>query len=479
MIISMPPIRPLLTLIIALLVTPIARTAPPNIVLIVADDLGWTGLACSGSDYHETPNLDRFAKQGMTFTSAYANAPNCAPTRACLLTGLYSPRHGIYTVGDAARGKAKRRRLIPVDNKTVLPAEAVTIAEVLGDNGYATAHMGKWHLGSDVATSPTGQGFDLNIAGGSAGQPPTYFSPYGLPDLADGAPGENLTERLGKEAERFIEGHTKRHPDQPFFLYLPFYAVHTPIEAKSGLTAKYEAKQTGKHHKNAKYAAMIETMDASVGKVLTTLDRLDLAANTLVVFFADNGGHGRITTQAPLRGAKGMLYEGGIREPLIVRWPGVIQAGTMCDVPVIGIDFFPTFLDVATASQSRPSLLDGVSLLPLLKGANSLKRDAIHWHFPAYLEGKNYDGARDKRFRTRPAAAIRVGDWKLIEYFEDNALALYNLASDLGESTNLAEKHPDTVKKLHARMRVWRKQTGAFVPGELNPKYRPPDLKSD
>lgn len=450
-----------------------AAAAAPNIVLIVADDLGYTDLACFGSDYYETPNIDRLATQGMTFTNAYANAPNCAPTRACLMSGLYSPRHGVYTVGNADRGAAKDRKLLPVENKTELDGHFVTMAEMLKANGYTTAHMGKWHLGDDANTSPTAQGFDINIAGNHRGAPRSYFSPYRNPNLQNGPKGENLTDRMGDEASRFIIEHATNNKSQPFFLYLPFYAVHTPIQAKEDVAAKYKEKQPTRHHNNPEYAAMIETMDAAVGKVLATLDKQNLTDNTMVIFFSDNGGMGRVTSQWPLRGAKGMLYEGGIREPLIVRWPGKVQAGSTCNVPVIGIDFYPTFVDVIDATQSVPEQLDGISILPLLEGNDAIDREALHWHFPAYLEGRNYKGARGRVFRTTPCAAVRKGDWKLIEFFEDGELELYNLAEDIGESRNLAEKNPAKVRELHELSKAWRSETKAFVPTQLNPKYQP------
>lgn len=449
----------------------VAAATPPNIVLIVADDFGWTDLSCFGSEYYETPHLDELATQGMTFTNAYANAPNCAPTRACLMSGLYSPRHGVYTVATAARGNTKHRKVIPVENKTVLAGRFITIAETLKANGYATCHVGKWHLGDGPKTSPEGQGFDVNIAGNTRGGPRSYFSPYHNSNLENGPVGENLTDRMGEEASKFIREQIEKNKEQPFFLYLPFYAVHTPIQAKKDLVEKYEKKKPGKHHNNPKYAAMIETMDTAIGRVLKTMDQTNTADNTLVIFFSDNGGMGRVTRQHPLRGAKGMLYEGGIREPMIVRWPDKVKAGTTCDVPVIGIDFFPTFVDVAGASISVPDQLDGLSLLPLFEGGKALDRMALHWHFPAYLEGKNYDGARDKVFRTTPCAAVRKGDWKLIEYFEDNTFELYNLAEDIGERRNLAEKHPQKVHELHELMRRWRANTNAFVPTELNPEF--------
>jgi arylsulfatase A-like enzyme len=434
----------------------------PNIVFFLIDDLGWKDLSCLGSGYYETPNIDRLAAQAMVFTSAYANGPNCAPSRACLMTGLYAPRHGIYTVGNSERGDARLRKLIPTRNKTVLDQPFVTIAEVLKTAGYATASMGKWHLGPD----PTTQGFDVNIGGNRSGSPRGgYFSPYRNAQLPDGPPGEYLTDRLTDEALRFIEAHHNR----PFFLYLTHYAVHTPLQAKSRLVRKYRRKAPAGGHGNPTYAAMIESVDQSVGRVLDRLDALGIAENTVVVFFSDNGGYGPATSMAPLRGSKGMLYEGGIRVPLIVRWPGKTAPGSRCDVPVIGVDLFPTIRDMAGATPPEQPL-DGESLVPLLTRTGSLQREALFWHFPAYLEA--YRGM-DGPFRTTPAGAVRKGDYKLIEFFEDGRLELYDLRRDLGEKQNLVDRMPERARQLHEELKVWRRDVAAPVPAEPNPAYLP------
>ena len=442
-----------------------ATPAKPNIVFYFIDDLGWTDVSFMGSKYYETPHVDRLAKEGMVFMDAYACAPNCAPSRACLMSGLYGPRHGVFTVGNSDRGQSKYRKLVPIKNTRELAGRFETIAEVLQKAGYVTATMGKWHLGKD----PTTQGFDVNIAGREWGSPSGggYHSPYKYPNLVNPKKGEYLTDRLGTEACKFIEANK----DKPFFLYLTHYTVHTPIQAKAELTAKYEKKKTAGGHKNAKYAAMIESMDDSIGDVQATLKRLKLDENTIVIFFSDNGGHGAVTSNAPLRGSKGMLYEGGIREPLVIKWPGITQAGSTCREPVIGVDFYPTLMEAAGVKRRKGLPLDGVSLMPVLKDANaSLGRPALHWHFPAYLQGYT---ARHGAFRTTPAAAIRMGDWKLIEYFENGVLELYNLKNDIGEKSNLAKKNPAKVKELHAAMLQWRKETKAPVPTEKNPDYDP------
>jgi len=440
----------------------------PNIVFILADDLGWKDLGFMGSAYYETPHLDKLAGQGVVFTSAYSNGPNCAPTRASLMSGQYSPRHGVYTVGSSERGQAKQRKLIPIANKTTLDADVVTLAEALKGAGYVSASMGKWHLGNDPELGPVGQGFDLNVGGYEAGSPRSYFSPYRNPTLADGPKGEYLTDRLTEEALKFIEAHR----DQPFFLYLPHYAVHTPLQAQKALMEKYAKKAPDSGQGNPKYAAMIESLDSGVGRIMDKLDELSLTDNTVVVFFSDNGGVKGITSMAPLRGGKGMLYEGGVRVPLVVRWPGVVAAGRECCEPVIGIDFYPTLLDIAGAKRPRRQLLDGLSIAPLLCGEETLASRALFWHFPAYLQGKA-EGARDEYFRTRPAGAIRLGDWKLIEYFEDGSLELYNLRDDIGETKNLAGELPEKTSELHRKLIQWRESVDAPVPSQLNPRYEP------
>jgi arylsulfatase A-like enzyme len=314
------------------------------------------------------------------------------------------------------------------------------------------------------------QGFDVNIGGRGWGSPGRrgYHSPYHFPNLTQDKKGEYLTDRLTQEAMRFIEKHRATH----FFLYLSHYAVHTPIQAKADVTAKYQAKAPASGHDNAEYAAMIESVDDSVGAVLKKLDELRLAENTVVLFFSDNGGLLRVTSNAPLRGGKGMLYEGGIREPLIIKWPGVTKAGDRCNEPVIGVDLYPTFLEIAGAPRPEGYTLDGVSLVPLLKNPSAgLGRDALYWHFPAYLQA--YRGANMGPFRTTPAGAIRMGDWKLVEFFEDGKRELYNVAQDLSERTNLAAAMPEKAAELSAALVAWRKQVEAPVPTVPNPRYDP------
>jgi arylsulfatase A-like enzyme len=439
--------------------------AKPNVVFFFIDDMGWTDLGYMGSKYYESPHIDQLAKEGMVFMNAYAAAPNCAPSRACLMSGQYSPRHGVYTVSNSDRGSSKHRKLIPIKNTIHLAEKFITLGEAFKAGGYVTATMGKWHLGED----PTTQGFDVNVAGKSWGSPSGggYHSPYKYPNLEQKEKGEYLTDRLGKEACKFIE----KNKDNSFFLYLTHYAVHTPIQAKPELKKKYEEKKASKNHKNASYAAMIESTDDSVGAVLGKLKDLGLSENTIIVFFSDNGGHGGVTSNAPLRGSKGMLYEGGIREPMIIKWPGVTKPGSICQENVIGVDFYPTLLKATGTPVPKGYILDGVSLVPLLKDAKTkLRRKAIHWHFPAYLQGYT---ARHGHFRTTPGAATRMGDWKLLEFFEDNTLELYNTSEDISETKDLAKEMPNKVKELHKAMLAWRKKVKAPVPTKLNPEYDP------
>lgn len=445
----------------------------PNIVLILADDLGWTDLGCCGSRFYETPHIDRLADQGMRFTNAYSNGPNCAPTRACLISGRYGPRHGIFTVGDPVRGRLASRKLVPVDNNTTLALKQVTIAEALARGGYTSAAIGKWHLGGP-GNLPTDQGFDLNVGGTASGSPAGgYFLPNKM-RLPKATPGEYLTDHLTDRALEFIQANRSR----PFFLYQSFHSVHTPIQSKKAYKAEYDAKKVpaGSTHSNPAYAGMIRSLDENVGRILAKLDELGIADRSVVLFASDNGGvggyraagvnAGEITSNAPLRGGKGMLYEGGIRVPMIVRWPGVVRAGSTCDVPVISLDFYPTFLTIAGVAGNPRHSLDGCDLAPLLRDSGGFAREAIYWHFPAYLQG------RVGACRTTPAGAIRRGDFKLLEFFEDGRLELYNLAQDIGERQNLAAEMPEKAKQLHEKLLHWRNSVNAPMP-KANPAYSP------
>ena len=442
----------------------------PNVILFLVDDMGWRDVGFMGSRYYDTPNIDKLASQGMIFTNAYANAPNCAPSRACLMSGLYPSRHGIYTVNESDRGDTKKRKLIPVVNKTVLDGSYITMAEMLKQAGYATCHAGKWHLGDGVTTSPKGQGFDVNYGGTHAGHPKSYFSPYHNPNLTDGPQGEYLTDRLTSDVLNFVD----KNKDNPFFVYFSHYAVHTPLQGKPEYVDEFRNKAADGGQDNAKYAAMIKSTDESLGRLMDKLDELGIADNTLIVFFSDNGGAGEVTSCKPLRGAKGTMYEGGVREPMIIKWPGKVRAASRCDEPVMGIDFYPTFSELVGVTSQGESL-DGESLVPLMRESGSLKREAIYWHFPAYLEANantfKYPEDLTRGWRAVPSGAVRKGDWKLIEDFEEHTYKLYNLSLDLSESNNLAEQFPEITNELLEDMRAWRVRVNAPVPTQVNPNY--------
>lgn len=430
---------------------------PANIVFVMIDDLGWMDLACQGNKLVETPHVDQFATQGMRFTDAYAAAPVCSPTRAAILTGKSPARlHLTNHTPDRPAFTPADSKLLPAAMLNYLPQEELTIAERLKAAGYATAFIGKWHLSGGgrgkPELEPTRQGFDLNIAGCGYGGPPTFFDPYKIPNLKDRQKGEYLPDRLADEAIGFIKNNAQR----PFALFLWNYTVHWPMEAPQPLIKKY-ARRQGPGLNDTRYGAMIEAMDAATGRVLQTLDQLELTKKTLVVFTSDNGGFGGVSDNRPLRAAKGHLYEGGIRIPLIVRWPGVVAAGTVCKTPVISMDWHPTLAEAAglpaVAPSAAPSKLDGVSIMPLLRG-KSLEREAIYFHYP------NFAWHRSNRL----GGAVRQGRYKLIERFDDNSLELYNLAEDISEKNNLAEEMPRKARQLQQQLVRWREQTGAAMP---------------
>lgn len=452
---------------------PASDSPRPNILLINIDDLGWKDLGFMGSSYYETPNIDRLAAQGMVFSNAYASASNCAPSRAALFSGQYAPRTGVYTVGNSDRGQSVHRRLIPTPNTKYLADEKLTIAEILQQHGYRTAHVGKWH----ISPNPTTQGFDANIGGLAAGNPSMggdmggYFAPYNNPTLTEGPEGEYLTDRLTSEAIAFFEAVG----DQPFFMNFAPYIVHTPIQPKEELETKYRQKPGTEAHSHAGYAAMVETMDQNVGRLLEHLKQSGKLGNTFIVFTSDNGGLYNISKQWALRSGKGSYFEGGIRVPMIVAWSGQVEPGSTSEQPVSNIDFFPTLLEVAGIEQPKGKVLDGVSIVPVLKGGQ-LEQRPLFWHFPIYLQaykwGERDPGISDPYFRTRPGSVIRQGPWKLHEYFEDGRLELYNLETDIGEQRNLAETFPEKTEKLHNLLRRWRERVEAPVPQEPNSEYQ-------
>ncbi len=437
--------------------------AKPNVILIVADDLGWADLACYGSTFHKTPHLDRMAMAGMKFSEAYAACPVCSPTRAALLTGKHPAR---LQITDWIPGRPNRPDQI-VNRpafRNELPLNEVTLAEAFKTAGYATAHIGKWHLGGD-GFGPKEQGFDINIAGDHTGTPLSYFAPFQnkgrtMPGLEKAEAGEYLTDRLTSEAEAFVRANAQK----PFFLYLPHYGVHTPMRAKAELVKKYADKPAFGKQSNAVYAAMLESVDDSVGRVRKLLDELKISDNTIVIFTSDNGGLATLEGQAnpstfngPLREGKGYLYEGGIRVPLLAVGPG-IKPG-LSNVPVTSQDFFPTLCELCDIPLSAK--LDGVSVVPLLHGGEAPKRDALYWHYPHYANQGS-----------RPGGAIRDGQYKLIEYYERNRRELFDLKSDLNESQNLIEAKPEIAKALTAKLAAWRIEVGAQMPVP-NPNYTP------
>lgn len=446
--------RGLLSLIagIALAATAIAAEKP-NVVLIVIDDMGQRDCGAYGSTFFRTPNIDRLAKEGMKFTDAYAACPVCSPTRASLMTGKYPARLNL-TDWLPGRGDRPDQRLNRPNINQQLPLEEITLAEALKKSGYFTGHVGKWHLGG-TGFLPQDQGFDVNIAGDQTGSPRSYFAPYqnknaSIPGLDDAPEGEYLTDRLGAEAVKLIA----EHKDQPFFLYLPHYAVHTPLRAKADVIAKYPGQAVGGRQSNPVYAAMVESMDDAVGAVLKALDDNKLADNTIVIFTSDNGGLATseggpfgATFNGPLREGKGHLYEGGTRVPFLVRYPGVVKPGSVCTTPVCSIDVFPTVLEFSgVTSDAQP---DGVSIMPLLKGDTIADR-ALYWHYPHY---SNQGG--------KPGSSIRLGDYKLIEFFEDGRRELFDVRKNIGETRNIIEEKPDIASELSDKLTAWRESVGA------------------
>jgi arylsulfatase A-like enzyme len=455
----------------------------PNFLFFLVDDLGWKDLGCYGSSFYETPNIDRLAGQGMRFTDAYAASPVCSPTRASIMTGKYPVRTGITDyIGAPQPDKwTGNTKLLPAPYIPRLALEEVTLAEAFKEGGYATFFAGKWHLGP-LGFWPEDQGFEINKGGTDSGGPyggNKYFSPYGNPRLEDGPPGEHLPDRLASETVKFIEARK----DRPFLAYLAFYSVHTPLMAREDLRKKYEEKartvksdgprflpegkrQARQVQDHAVYAGMVEAMDLAVGKVLKKLEDIGLDKNTIVIFMSDNGGlstsEGSPTSNVPLRAGKGWLYEGGIREPMIVRWPGVTTPGSTCRLPVISTDFYPTMLEMAGLPRRPKQHLDGVSFVPLL-GGRTMNRGPVFWHYPHY---SNQGGS--------PAGAVRAGNWKLIEFFEDNRVELYNLNEDIGEKRDLAMSNAGKTHELDEMLHEWQKVTSVKFPGP-NPAYRKKD----
>lgn len=497
---------------------------PMNVVFFLVDDLGWIDIGCYGSSFYETPHIDHFAEEGVRFTSGYAACHVCSPSRASILSGKY-PASLNLTDWLPGRLDFPFQKLKNVKIKQHLPYDGTTIPKILQENGYKTAVFGKWHLGEDSASTAR-QGFDLHIPEGwNKGWPNKgYFSPYGLRGLEDGPAGEYLTDRLTTEALTYIEANK----DQPFFLYLSHFAVHDPIEGRPDLVEKYKKKlaqipapenppfamegnpdapadktaeqtyegyrifpdqtvQIKQRQDNVEFAAMVESMDESLGRVLDKLKKLGIDDRTIVIFYSDNGGMAAAnfyeperviqeneldkafsTSNLPLRGAKGWLYEGGIRVPLIVKWPGKGLQGAVCDVPVTSPDFLPTILEMLGIPAQTGVQSDGVSFAPLLKGETKINREAIFWHFPHY----------SNHGMQSPGGAVRCGDFKLLEYYENNTVQLFNLKDDIEERHDLSSSMPEKVKELKEMLHNWRKQAGVKMM-EPNPDYKAIQLNTN
>lgn len=465
-------------LLLSLILNGLHAETRPNILFLYLDDFGWKDTTYMGSDFFETPHIDKLAEEGIIFTNAYSSSANCAPARACLLSGQYTPRHEVYNVGTEPRGKAEHRKLIHVAGVDTLRKDIITWANCLQNEGYKTAAIGKWHLSDD----PSPFGFDVNVAGTHSGSPPKgYYPPHpNVPNLGKVPDDEYLTDTLNYRACDFI----KQNKGAPWILYYTHFAVHSPIEAKRSLLQKYKDKPPGEQHSNVDMASMIQAVDDGVGDIIKVLEETGQRENTVILFTSDNGGYGPATDMAPLRGYKGTYYEGGIRVPFFANWPGKIKAGQVSETPIIGVDLYPTICSLANVSLPDTHTLDGKDLVPLFTQSADLAQwseRTLFWHFPAYLQSykrkntqrdqQRKNPQRDSLFRARPCSIIRKGDWKLHEYFENNEFELYNLKDDLGEVRDLSETQPEKLNEMKTLLKQWRQATDAPVPTELNPKY--------
>ena len=443
--------------------------AKPNIVFILADDLGWADVAYNGHPFNETPHIDKLTQEGMRFDRAYAGGPNCLPMRSCLISGMYTPRTQIWNPGGKSKGEnnfmkfdvpSRGKKSTTIPSKIVLEPSVTSIAEVLKRAGYTTARFGKWHVGPDT------QGFDISDPNGKGGKLGRKF--YGNIDVA---------EWLTDASVKFIEDKQ----DAPFFLYLSHWDVHAPIRARKEVVQKFQKKFDGQkewtHDWNVTFAAMIEAADVSVGRVRAKLKELGLEENTLFVFSSDNGGPAGITISDPLKGAKGALFEGGVRVPTAMVWPAVIKPGTVCDTPITSVDFMPTFAEMAGAKLPQNQPVDGKSFTGLLKGKEILEDRSIFWHFPLYLQGVDHGrvvpvfGTKDLYWRATPSSMIVKGDWKLIHFFEDDSIQLYNVKEDIGEKNDLSKSNPEMAKQLFEDLKTWQKETKAVIPTVLNESF--------
>lgn len=458
---------PLLMALALIFVPATAQKKPRQIILILADDLGWKDVGFNGSRYYRTPVLDSLAARSLVFTHAYANASNCAPSRACLMAGSYAPRHGVFTVSPPDRGDARTRKLVPSPNEPFLSAGFKTLGKVFQEAGFKTAVMGKWHIGED----PTQQGFDVHRGGGKMGHPKSYFSPYGMKYLPDGPAGEELTDRITQESIRFMQENRAND----FFLYIPQFAIHTPLQGKKDLVEKYEKLPAlGGQGTEPAYAALVENLDRNVGKILEAVKKLNLE-NPLIIFSSDNGGIARLSRQWPLRGGKGSYYEGGIRVPMLVNQAGIMPG--VSDYPTLLFDLFPTLCAWAQVPLPTDQAIDGTSFLEVWRGKkrSDLYDRPLFFHFPFYLEAYQgiLDDNRDALFRTRPGSVVIRNGWKLHHYLEDDGYELYDLNNDPGERINLANVETDRRDALETTLNKWLRDVHAPIPNELNPAYDP------
>jgi len=441
------------------------KSSNPNIIIINVDDLGWKDLGYMGSEFYHTPNIDELSKQGVVFMNAYSGASNCAPSRASLMSGLNTPKHGIYTVGNPERGDKRTRKLIPSKNTRFLNDSINTIPKLLKSKGFVTANFGKWHINKD----PLSHGFDFNIGGSNKGNPGKngYFSPYKIDFIESKQNGEYLTDRIAKEAISFF----KKNQKKSFFANISFYSVHTPIKGKKEWIDFYKLKEGENGQDNNAYGAMVSSVDENIGKIIQSLKQLNLYESSLIFFTSDNGGIRAISNQYPLRAGKGSYYEGGIKVPLIIKWPNMSKKNTVSYSNVSQLDFFPTILDFIK-NDLKPNNLDGISLKNYITSSTNIDRD-LFFHFPIYLEAynKSEDQGRDPLFRTRPGSVIISNNWKLHYYYEDNETELYNLDIDPGESNNLKESEKYITQKLLDKLKKWLESNIAYVSFKNNKHY--------
>lgn len=440
----------------------------PNIIFMICDDLGWTDMGNSGSEYYETPNLDEMVETGIKFTNWYSCGPNCAPARAGIMTGQYNVNNKVWTVGDGFRGKEEFRKMIPPPNQQFMDKSQVTLAEAMQRNGYRTVQIGKWHLGDREVDYPIQHGFDEQVLWADwINYPKTCYWNFTVIPNEYIAPETYLTDYLTDKALEYIE----RPDDKPFFMYFAHFAPHVPLEAKNELVDKYRRKPPKDGHCNPVYAAMVESIDESIEKIVNMLKKTGKYENTIFIFTSDHGGVGgykstginaeEITDNAPLKGGKGQLYEGGVRVPMIMRWPAGLPAGKIVKTPYINIDFYPTLIDLSGGDLPPEQALDGLNITEgIVKDDSECHHDSLFWHFPGYLQADIDKGI----WRTTPCGSILKKKYKLIEFFETGRLELYDLKNDLSEKNDLFDKMPELVKKMHTELKLWRKNNNAPMP---------------